>query len=230
SRPGHLSRERELIEPRGVVAFDAKRKHVTLPCGGWKLESGELLDDRSDARRTFQPIRGMRVLPASEEVEKHADRHGLERAAARIEHEATDPREDAPFAPLDDATDTHAEDVSSAFEREEGGAVSLERPAGFEPSEEDVLRIAARLLGEESIALANDASRARELIDEIAPVLRLLGGHVSHPKERLVHLIGALGTRPDLVANELDDRGIELAGRIERGLPSPSARGRRLAP
>ena len=93
-----------------------------------------------------------------------------------------------------------------------GSSLDTTGPSASEPPAQDRLRVARRLGREPAVAVAHDAPAARAARRATRCHGRgLLGRHVAHPEERLVHLLGVLRLRPGLLAHARDGLGVERA-------------------
>src|SRR5204863_297741 len=99
--PGDVAGEAQLVEPRGLVACDARGQHLALPSGRRQLEALELLDDALEAVAAVQLLARLDVLPGEEEAHEIGRAHRLDLAAEPVEGAPMDARQEAAVAPLD---------------------------------------------------------------------------------------------------------------------------------
>ena len=98
--PADAAREAERVEPRRIVADDARRKDRALPGAGRRFEALKVGDHARQARLAVELAAGPDVLPAEEEAQEVGGADRLDLAAQAVEHVPVDAREQAPIAPL----------------------------------------------------------------------------------------------------------------------------------
>src|SRR5262245_61191316 len=88
-RPGRASRKTKIIEPIGLVAFDARGKDFTFPRARGGLVAFELRDDHAERVGSFH-ARGSNALPGEKEAHEVACRNRLDLRAQTLDRVVMD--------------------------------------------------------------------------------------------------------------------------------------------
>jgi hypothetical protein len=147
---------------------------------------------------------GVDVLPASQEPQELRGGDGLDLAPQPVQGVALDAGQQPAVAPGLASVEARAQHDALRLQLEQqrllgGAGLDEDRSQCLEAAAQHRYRLPRRLDGEPAVALQDHAARREERLEPGPPRRRLRLRHVAHPEQRLVDLLGVLGTRPGLL-------------------------------
>ena len=101
-QPGGMARQAARVEPRRTIVLQPRRQDVAFPGGGRRAEAFELADDGVERSRALDLGVGRDPLPAEQEAQEVAGRHGFDLRPQPLDRVAVDARQQPALAPFVD--------------------------------------------------------------------------------------------------------------------------------
>src|SRR5439155_10135117 len=167
--------ERQLVQPLAPISAHAAREDVRFPRSGGNFESGELFEHLGNTARAIEHRVFIDVLPARQVPEELASAGGLDLAAERVDGVTMDAGKQPALAPGGSTVQSRAQDGAVVLQLGQEGFLFAtaqgdariafkDGPEGFEPAEEDFLRLAGGVDREPSALAVDHAILLRQLI------------------------------------------------------------------